>query len=666
MLDETVDPQGRDEQFELLVACVQDYAIYLLDPVGRIASWNAGAERIKGYLADEIIGRHFSCFYTADEQSQQKPQRVLEIAADVGRYEAEGWRVRRDGTTFWAHVVVTAMRDRSGKLTGYAKVTRDLTERKRVEDELRASHDELERRVQQRTEDLHRLNAELQHSEARYRSIIDAISAVVWTCDPTGEKRLSTPPWHEFTGLPEADVSGWGWVQPLHPKDRDAAAARLRGSLSTLQPYQDEYRIRRADGQYRLFTVQGFPLRNEAGDVNEWVGVCMDVTEQRSLEDQLRQSQKMDAVGQLAGGVAHDFNNLLTIIFGYSEFLLNLLPPHDPNRASVVAIREAGEQAAGLTRQLLAFSRRAVMELQTLDLNAIVQETDRMLRRVLGEDVMLTTLLDATSGRVKVDAGQVGQILMNLAVNARDAMPQGGRLTIETRNVELDEPYVNTHVEVQAGRYVLLSVTDTGRGMPPEVRTRVFEPFFTTKEVGKGTGLGLSVVHGIVRQCRGHIGAYSEPGIGTTFKIYFPVVDEDLRPSPKSVLSMSVAHGTETVLLVEDETSVREIALLALRTRGYNVLPAASGAEALRMIEQQTQPIDILVTDVVMPEMSGRQLAETLGSRFPRMKILFVSGYTDDAVVRHGILQSVVAFLAKPYTPTVLVRKIRQILDEKV
>ncbi len=406
------------------------------------------------------------------------------------------------------------------------------------------------------------------------------------------------------------------------------------------------------------------PVRDEDQRLTYFVGVQADVTDRRTLEHSLHQAQKMDAVGQLAGGVAHDFNNLLTIISGYSDIILSTAQANDPIRDFVKCISEAGERAASLTRQLLAFSRKTLLEPKVLDLNEVIRETGKMLRRLIGEDILLTTVLDPTISRVKVDPDQLGQVLMNLVVNARDAMPTGGSVTVETKTVELDEEYARLNSDVAPGKYVLLSVTDSGSGMTEEVKARIFEPFFTTKGVGKGTGLGLAVVIGIVKQSGGHVSVYSELNRGTTFKLYFPAVDEQVGDI-KGQSDVGDMRGTETVLLVEDEDGVRALALLVLQMNGYKVLEASDGKAAMRVVAQHQGPIHLLVTDVVMPGMGGREVAEALQPRFPQMKVLYTSGYTDDAVVRHGILQAESSFLQKPYSPQVLAKKVRQVLENK-
>ncbi len=398
------------------------------------------------------------------------------------------------------------------------------------------------------------------------------------------------------------------------------------------------------------------------GDRVAFSGFVRDISERKSLESQLQQSQKMEAFGQLAGGVAHDFNNLLTVILGFSEMLLMEVPQQDSMWSSLKAIGDAGERAAGLTRQLLAFSRQSVLELKVLDLNATVEETGKMLRRVIGEDILLAMVLHPKLRWMKADPGQLGQLLMNLAVNARDAMPKGGRLTIQTGNVVLDQNYAKRHSEVVPGPHIMLTISDTGVGMTPEVLSRIFEPFFTTKDVGKGTGLGMAVVHGIVKQNGGSIEVSSEPGVGTVFKLYFSAMDEEVAKL-SSHHSEKAYRGTETVLLVEDEDNVRGLAILILQARGYTVFAASDGKEGLRIAENQKKPFDLLITDVVMPKMGGHELAELLRPRFPRMKMLFVSGYTDDAMIRHGILHDEVAFLQKPFSPLTLAKKVREVLD---
>jgi signal transduction histidine kinase len=385
--------------------------------------------------------------------------------------------------------------------------------------------------------------------------------------------------------------------------------------------------------------------------------------ELHKTEEQLRQAQKLEAIGSLAGGVAHDFNNLLTIINGYSEIIGSQLPADSPVRDLVREIGQAGERAASLTRQLLAFSRKQVLEPKVFNLNAIVTDTAKMLRRLIGEDIELNTTLEPGLRRVRADPGQLEQVLINLAVNARDAMPQGGKLTIETANAELHETYTHAYADLPPGPYVMMAVSDTGCGMDEATKARIFEPFFTTKGPGKGTGLGLATVYGIVKQSEGHVAVYSEPGRGTTFKIYLPVAEERV-PSGKSHPGLQPARpGTETILLAEDEPALQALARHVLQSHGYTVLEAGQGDKALRIAQDYKGTIHLLVTDVVMPAMSGRQLAERLAANRPGVKVLYLSGYTDDAVVRHGVLQAETAFLQKPFTPGALAQKVREVLD---
>jgi signal transduction histidine kinase len=381
------------------------------------------------------------------------------------------------------------------------------------------------------------------------------------------------------------------------------------------------------------------------------------------LEQQLRQSQKIESIGRLAGGVAHDFNNLLTVINGYADLIWLDMGPDNPHRASLMEIRTAGERAADLTRQLLAFGRQQLLQPRVLALNALVLDAIKMLDRLLGEDVELVTDLDPALGRVRVDAGQIDQVIINLAVNARDAMPRGGTLTLQTRNVLLDDAYAEGHVHIPAGSYVLLAVSDTGIGIAADTLPRIFEPFFTTKEHGKGTGLGLSTVYGIVKQSGGWIWVYSELERGTTFKIYLPAIDEPLSDSTHNGAEPQTPGGSETVLVVEDDAMVRRLMAQALTSLGYDVLEADGPDEARRVSAAETRHIPLLITDVVMPQMSGRELAAILHDSRPAMRILYVSGYTDDAVVRHGLLDRSMAFLQKPFTPSGLARKVREVLD---
>lgn len=392
-------------------------------------------------------------------------------------------------------------------------------------------------------------------------------------------------------------------------------------------------------------------------------GIARDVTERKQLEEQLRQSQKLEAVGQLAGGVAHDFNNLLTVINGYSDLLLRKLGKEDAMRLNVEEIKKAGERAAALTRQLLAFSRKQVLQPKVLKLNAVVADVEKMLRRLIGEDIDLLTVLEPSLGQIKADPGQIEQVILNLVVNARDAMPQGGKLTIETSNVDLTTEYERRRTDIKPGKYVMLAVSDSGTGMDAETQARIFEPFFTTKEKGKGTGLGCSTVYGIVKQSEGNIWVYSEIGKGTTFKVYLPRIDGEVQVDGAHESPFELRRGREIVLLTEDETPVRRLTRMILEMNGYEVLEATNGNEALAIYKKHRGRFDLIVTDVVMPNMSGPELARTLEALSPGIKVLYLSGYTDDAIVRHGLLDQKMAFLQKPFTPDALLRKVREVLD---
>ncbi|HVQ77894.1 MAG TPA: ATP-binding protein [Candidatus Binatia bacterium] len=374
------------------------------------------------------------------------------------------------------------------------------------------------------------------------------------------------------------------------------------------------------------------------------------------------QAQKMEAVGRLAAGVAHDFNNLLGVITGYGELVHRRLADEDPLKGKVEQILKAGERAAGLTRQLLAFGRKQVLQPRILALNDVVSSLQKMLPRVIGEDVEVVTFLAPDLGSVKADPGQIDQILMNLAVNARDAMPDGGRITIETRNADLDQSYVAAHAPVRTGPYVMLAVTDTGSGMDAATQARIFEPFFTTKGLGEGTGLGLATVYGIVKQSDGYVWVYSEAGVGTTFKIYLPRVDEDVQPAREEAPG-PLLRGVETVLLVEDEASLREMLREILEANGYSVLVAREGTEAVQMAAAHAGPIEIIVIDVIMPGMAGPKIVDLVARTRPEVKVLFISGYSDEAVTRHGLIGPRRAFLSKPFGPEVLLRKVRESLD---
>ena len=420
----------------------------------------------------------------------------------------------------------------------------------------------------------------------------------------------------------------------------------------------------RPDGQIMWVQTSKVPLHDRDGKIIGILGTYEDMTERRRLEEEFRQAQKMEAVGRLAGGIAHDFNNMLTAILGFSELTLQQLPPDSPLRRQVEQINSAAKHAQLLTRQLLTFSRKQVTQPQLLTLNTLVNDTGKMLQHLIGEDIELEVLLGAEAAMVRVDPGQIEQVMMNLAINARDAMPNGGKLIIQTGTALLDETYSRRHPGVAIGSYATLSISDTGYGMTPEVKAHLFEPFFTTKPTGMGTGLGLATSYAIVKQAGGHISAYSEVGKGATFVIYLPLVEKEAETLAPEATTPELLGGTETILLAEDEAVVRDMVGMVLRELGYKVQEAANGEEALRILEENgKQKIDLLITDLVMPRMGGKELAARVQAAHPNTKILFISGYTGELVIRQGELEPGTAFLQKPFVPSVLARKVREILD---
>jgi two-component system, cell cycle sensor histidine kinase and response regulator CckA len=509
----------------------------------------------------------------------------------------------------------------------------------------------------------HRRNQEaLRKSEVRYRSQVQSATYGIYRSSVDGRFLDVNPALVEMLGYDRADeLLALDMARDLYADkgERERIMAQLD---PTARVEGVETRWKRKDGKVINVRLSGRGGLRYQGEPMSFEMICEDITERRMLEEQLRHSQKMEAVGRLAGGVAHDFNNLLTVIKGYSDLMMNEIESADPMYSEVEEIRKAADRAAQLTRQLLAFSRRQVLAPKVLDLNAIITNMDKLLRRLLGEDVELVTSLDAKLGHVKADPGQIEQVIMNLAVNARDAMPEGGSLMVETTNMEIGESYSRDHVMVKPGSYAMFSVKDTGTGMDEETLTRIFEPFFTTKEMGKGTGLGLSTVYGIVKQSGGYIWCDSEPGHGATFKVLLPIVEEPTPVTGVRPTQTASYRGTETILLVEDEDGVRALIREVLTRHGYHVIDTRHGGEALIACEQTKGKIHLLLTDVVLAQVSGRELAKRLMPLRPDMKVLYISGYTEEAIINQGVLDQGTAFLQKPFTPGVLARKVREVL----
>ena len=625
-------------------------AIALLDAEGRILFVSGPIEPMTGYTPAELAGTiGFDLVHPDDVSSVREALRNAVATRVPVRIE---YRSRhKDGS--WRHRdVVGINRLDDPAIVGIVINFRDTSVRSLAETTL------LERERQ--------AAEALRGSQERLRLALEATALGPWDWDLRTNAVDFSPEWKRQIGYEPHEIPSRyeEWESRVHPSDRDRVLGALHGYLEGRQPeYVVEFRLRHKDGSYRWIYTRGSLLRNAAGEATHMLGCHLDITERKRIEDQFRQAQKMEAVGRLAGGIAHDFNNLLTAIVGYAELALAQVNDDDPLRSDIEQIRNAGHSAGSLTRQLLAFSRKQLLQPQIIDVNTIVIRMTGLLRRLIGEHIELRTRLTQPLGRVSADPGQIEQVILNLALNARDAMPRGGTLSIATANADLDESYVADHPGSTVGPHVMLAIRDTGIGMERAVQERLFEPFYTTKELGKGTGLGLATVYGIVKQSGGSIYVYSKPRRGTSFKVYLPSVQTALDNVPASVQVPTRLHGSETILLVEDQSETRSVAHDVLTRNGYRVLAAPNAHHALEQVRKHHSQIDLLLTDVVMPGISGRDLAEQFLRRHPHARVLYTSGYTDDSVLQQGILDQTVAFIQKPFTPMELLQKVRETLD---
>jgi PAS domain S-box-containing protein len=612
-------------------------AVFVKDLQGRYLMMNPAGAGFLGRPVDEVLGKDDTELFDDPETGRL----IMELDRGVLQ-SGEMQTLEERGTA--AGISRTYLsnkgpyRDANGKVVGLLGICRDISDRKAAEEEMRRSQQKL-----------------------RIHFEYTPLAVVEWDLDfrvtdwnPSAERMF---------GYSRQEAAGQhaSFIVPPHFRRHvDQVWQELLNQKGGVRSTNDNIT---KDGRIISCEWYNTPLVDESGRVLGAASLAQDVTERVALEERLRQSQKMEAVGRLAGGVAHDFNNLLTVILGYSQILSESLPAGSRLADSTVQIKSAADRASGITRQLLAFSRKQVLSPRVISLNDIVLNLDSLLRRLIGEDIEVLTVPSNDLGSVKADPGQIEQVIMNLALNARDAMPRGGKLTLETSNAQLDESYAQRHQPAEPGRYVMLAVTDTGHGMSPETQARIFEPFYTTKEVGKGTGLGLSMVYGIVKQSGGYIWVYSEPDRGTTFKIYLPRVDQPAEGTGADNRTKSVQRGTETILLVEDDPQLLQLSSSVLVHCGYKLLVAGSPEEGIEICKANHRDIRLLVTDVVMPRMNGRQLAEQIQKVSPHVKVLYISGYTSNAIVHYGVLDPGLWFLPKPFTLSALVAKVREVLD---
>jgi PAS domain S-box-containing protein len=650
-------------------------AMIVINSEGQIVLVNTQAEKLFGYKRDELLHQRLEMLVPHRFRKQHHGHRDQYFSQPRVRPMESGVELvgmRKDGSEFPADITLSPIEMEDGIVV--VSSIRDITERK-ANEEIARQNAEMKIKMAKENAELVAAKKELQiiaereqaaealrRSQARTRRLVESNIIGIATGDLNGKLIDVNDAFLKMLGFTRKEfLSGqmrWDTLTPPEYHQSDHLAVEKLTSTGMAPPWEKEFL--RKDGTRVSVLIGVATLESESGEI-EAISFVLDISDRKRLEQQLRQAQKMEAVGQLAGGIAHDFNNLLAVIIGYGEIIEERLDDSDPLRTKAGQITAAGKRAAALTRQLLAFSRQQVLEPKILDLNTVVADTTRMLQRLIGEDVELVTIAGPALGRVKADRGQIEQVIMNLAVNGRDAMPQGGKLMISTANAVMDEVYVRQHPGAVAGPYVLLTVSDTGCGMDQQTQAHIFEPFFTTKGPGKGTGLGLATVYGVVKQSGGYVSVYSEVGRGTSFKIYLPRTDEP-QLSVSANLATESERGWETILLVEDAQPVRELASELLESNGYKVLQAANGADAVRLAEKYQEPIQLLLSDVVMPGLDGRKLADQMVRTHPGIKVLYMSGFTDDAIVHHGVLDSGVALLEKPFTKASLLRKVREIL----
>ena len=632
-----------------LVQSIVDYAVFMLDSTGHIVSWNPGAERIKGYTPDEIIGEHFSRFYTPEDQASGVPIQVLKQAAAEGRFAAEGWRVRKDGSRFWAMVVVDAIRE-GDQLVGFAKVTRDMTEHRRA-------------------------TLAAIESERRFRLLVQGVTDyAIFMLDPEGYISNWNTGAERIKGYRADEIVGEHFSRFYTPQD---IATRL--PWRALETAKSEGRFvaegwrQRKDGTKFWASVVIDPIRAEDGDLIGFAKVTRDLTERREAQLQLEhsqqalfQAQKMEAVGQLTGGLAHDFNNLLAGITGSLEMMRTRLAQGRMNELEryITAASGAASRAATLTHRLLAFARRQTLEPKTIDANKLVSGLEELVARTVGPSVSIESVLAAGLWPCYCDPNQLENSILNLCINARDAMPEGGRITIETANTWVDEVAARER-DMPPGQYVAICVTDTGCGMPPEIVAKAFDPFFTTKPAGKGTGLGLSMIYGFAKQSGGQVRIYSELGQGTTVKIYLPRCRDSVEDADEETTAQELQRtgSGEIVLVVDDEPTVRMLVSDTLAELGYRAIEANDAAAALKVLQSDAK-IDLLITDVGLPGgMSGKQLADAARSQRPALKVLYVTGYAENAAISNGHFDRGMHVLSKPFSMEKLANRIRSIIE---